>query len=165
MPRVVLRPQRLNDLVEEVLSLYAAPRESGVVIEKRLAEGLPEVEVDGDQLKRVLLNLLKNGVESLPEGKGTISVSTEKLEERGMLGISLRDDGTGIEDVEKIFEPYYTTKVKGTGLGLIISRQIIEEHGGEIEVRSEVGKGTEVRILLPPRRTRREREEEHEVKT
>jgi two-component system NtrC family sensor kinase len=69
--------------------------------------------------------------------------------EDGEIVISVADQGPGIEDVERIFEPYYTTKVKGTGLGLAIARQIIEEHQGRIAVDSRVGRGTTVRIRLP----------------
>ena len=63
--------------------------------------------------------------------------------------ISVRDDGPGIEDVERIFEPHYTTKVKGTGLGLAIARQIVEEHGGRIAASSEIGRGSRVTIEIP----------------
>jgi two-component system NtrC family sensor kinase len=69
--------------------------------------------------------------------------------EDGGVAIRVDDDGPGVEDVERIFEPHYTTKVKGTGLGLAIARQIVEEHGGSIRAESTPGKGTRVRICLP----------------
>ncbi len=160
LPKVVLRTQEVNRLVEDTLSLYDQRDAPNVVVERNLAGDLPSIEADAEQLKRVLLNIVKNGIESHEGNDGRVLVSTQGLDDRGMIKISIRDEGAGIEDVEKIFEPYYTTKVKGTGLGLIISRQIVEEHGGEIEVRSEVGSGTEVDILLPPSRGRSERGEE-----
>jgi two-component system NtrC family sensor kinase len=69
--------------------------------------------------------------------------------EQGGVVIRVEDDGPGVEDVERIFEPHYTTKVKGTGLGLAIARQIVEEHGGRIRAESTPGAGMSVRIFLP----------------
>lgn len=150
LPKVVLRPHSVNDLVAETLSVYDVREAGKVTVVRDLAADLPEIEVDPEQLKRVLLNVVKNAIESSDGGEGQVSVTTSRSPgQAGWVRISIRDDGAGIEDVEKIFEPYYTTKVKGTGLGLIISRQIVEEHGGEIRVRSELGRGTEVDILLP----------------
>jgi two-component system NtrC family sensor kinase len=70
--------------------------------------------------------------------------------EEGEVTLSVTDQGPGVDDVERIFEPHYTTKVKGTGLGLVIARQIMEEHHGRITVESRLGHGTTVRICLPP---------------
>jgi signal transduction histidine kinase len=95
----------------------------------------------------VLLNVINNALEAMGERGGTLRLST-RSEPDGVL-IRVEDDGPGVEDVERIFEPHYTTKVKGTGLGLAIARQIVEEHGGTIRAESQSGRGTSVRILLP----------------
>jgi two-component system NtrC family sensor kinase len=87
------------------------------------------------------------------EGRGgRLTVSTRGPDAEGQVTIAVEDQGSGIEDVDRVFEPYYTTKVKGTGLGLLISRQIVEEHGGVLEVRSQVGTGTRVEVRLPATR-------------
>jgi two-component system NtrC family sensor kinase len=112
-----------------------------------LAEGLPEIRADGDQLKRVLLNVVNNALEAMEGRPGQIRVATRRA--GGQVEIAVVDEGPGVEDVDRIFEPYYTTKVKGTGLGLAIARQIVEEHHGRIAVESRLGVGTTVRILLP----------------
>ena len=108
---------------------------------------LPEIEVDVDQVRRVLFNIVNNAVEAM-DGRGGRLVLRTSADEGGVL-ITVEDEGPGVDDVERIFEPHYTTKVKGTGLGLAIARQIVEEHGGRIRVSSVVGRGTTVRIHLP----------------
>ena len=95
----------------------------------------------------MLLNVVHNGLEAMQARGGELRVAAGV--EDGLGRVRVRDQGTGVEDVERIFEPYYTTKVKGTGLGLLIARQIVEEHGGRIRVESEPGVGTEVTIELP----------------
>jgi signal transduction histidine kinase len=106
------------------------------------------VEADLEPLKRVLLNVMNNGLEAMEGRGGTLEVNTGRSDVPGFVSVTVTDQGVGIEDVERIFDPYYTTKPKGTGLGLLISRQIVDEHGGEIRVKSEVGVGTTVEILL-----------------
>ena len=148
LPKVVLRPQPLNTIVAEALSVYAGAEPDGIRIVSRLADGLPPVEADLEPLKRVLLNVMNNGLEAMEGRGGTLEVSTGRSDVPGFVSVTVTDQGVGIEDVERIFDPYYTTKPKGTGLGLLISRQIVDEHGGEIRVKSEVGVGTTVEILL-----------------
>jgi two-component system nitrogen regulation sensor histidine kinase NtrY len=152
LPHVTPRPCRVNVLVEESLAPYHQAALDGITIHRDLADGLPEVEADPEQMRRVLLNVINNGLESMEGKGGRLTVST-----RGPVGgheviIAVEDQGTGIEDVDRVFEPYYTTKVKGTGLGLLISRQIVEEHGGTLRVRSQVGTGTRVEVRLPTAR-------------
>jgi signal transduction histidine kinase len=112
-----------------------------------LAEDLGAIDADPDQLKRVLLNVANNAFEAMDGRTGEIRVVTRR--HGGEVVIDVGDEGPGVEDVERIFEPYYTTKVKGTGLGLAIARQIVEEHRGRITVESRLGRGTTVRIHLP----------------
>jgi signal transduction histidine kinase len=157
LPKVVLRPQPVNAIVAEALSVYAGAEPDGIRIVSRLAEGLPPVEADLEPLKRVLLNVMNNGLEAMEGRGGTLEVTTGRSDLPGFVSVTVSDQGVGIEDVERIFDPYYTTKPKGTGLGLLISRQIVDEHGGEIRVKSEVGVGTTVEILLAQEPATRER--------
>jgi two-component system nitrogen regulation sensor histidine kinase NtrY len=149
LPRAQLRRVDLNALVLEALSPYEQGSIRDVGVEQRLAISLPEIEADPDQLKRVLLNVINNGLEAMDGRGGRLLVATSGPDASGWIRLTVRDQGGGVEDAERIFEPYYTTKVKGTGLGLAIARQIVEEHGGEIHVESELGTGTTVSILLP----------------
>jgi PAS domain S-box-containing protein len=144
-----MQPQRLdpNALVLDALSPYRQAPLERVDVRVELAPDVPEVEVDADQLKRVLLNVINNALEAMAEKGGELRLRTAR--EDGGVAIRVDDDGPGVEDVERIFEPHYTTKVKGLGLGLAIARQIVEEHGGTIRARSTPGKGTSVRIHLP----------------
>ena len=110
---------------------------------------LPVINGDDKQLKQVLLNIIKNGIESMPEG-GNIQIQAyEKAGEN--LCISVEDQGLGIENekIEKIGKAFYTTKENGTGLGLMITYKIIEEHQGSIAIESSMGIGTKVEIYLP----------------
>jgi signal transduction histidine kinase len=147
LPVVRLERCPPNDLVRSALAPYASSGPGLPAVRLDLAEDLPPVQADPDQLKRVLLNIVNNAVEAMEGRDGLLTVATRT--EDGEIVISVADQGPGIEDVERIFEPYYTTKVKGTGLGLAIARQIIEEHQGRIAVDSRVGRGTTVRIRLP----------------
>ncbi|RSD26045.1 ATP-binding protein [Mesobacillus subterraneus] len=122
-------------------------------IEIKLQNNAKDLYVFGDEdaLKQVIINLLKNAIEAVevsPAGKGMVAV--EVREEQGYVGACIVDNGTGIDEFSlvKIFTPFYTTKVNGTGIGLTISKQIIEEHGGEMEIHTEPGK-TSFKFNLP----------------
>ena len=147
LPEVHLERCEANDLVRAALEPYAQGGPDGVSVRLELAAGLPAVQADPEQLKRVLLNVVNNALEAMEGRSGEICVATAAVA-RDVV-ISIHDQGPGMEDVERIFEPYYTTKVKGTGLGLAIARQIVEEHRGRIGVQSLPGQGTTVRIQLP----------------
>ena len=144
-----MKPERLdpNALVLDALSPYSQAPIPQVRVRVELAPDAPEVEADADQVKRVLLNVINNALEAMGERGGELRLRTAR--EDGGVVIRVDDDGPGVEDVERIFEPHYTTKVKGTGLGLAIARQIVEEHGGSIRAESTPGKGTSVRVYLP----------------
>jgi PAS domain S-box-containing protein len=147
LPEVHLEACPPNDLVRGALAGYAHGVAGRPLVVLDLAEPLPAIQADADQLKRVLLNVVNNAFEAMDGRLGEIRVATRP--KGGLVEISVIDEGPGVEDVDRIFEPYYTTKVKGTGLGLAIARQIVEEHHGRIAVESRMGAGTTVRILLP----------------
>lgn len=109
---------------------------------------VPEMECDENQLKQVWINYLKNGIEAMGNG-GIINVAV-KREERG-ISITFGDQGTGMseEQIKRLGEPFFSTKEQGTGLGFMISRKIIENHGGQIDITSDIGQGTTIRIFLP----------------
>jgi len=112
----------------------------------------PELEVDADEtlLRRVLVNLLSNAIEALHDGGGTVRVMGARLPDGGV-ELIVEDDGVGIapEDRERIFEPFFSRKEAGVGMGLPISRRIVEQHGGSLELPPRPGGGTRVRLVLP----------------
>ncbi|TYS61195.1 PAS domain S-box protein [Sutcliffiella horikoshii] len=144
--------QRKNTTVimKETLDLLSAQASlENVQFITSIEEGLPDIYCEPNQLKQVFINILKNAIEVMPKG-GTVSVGLEKIEGEQVL-ISIRDEGTGIPEdkLKKLGEPFYTTKERGTGLGLMVSYKIVEEHNGTIEVSSKLGKGTTFHIKLP----------------
>jgi signal transduction histidine kinase len=144
-------PVEVNRMLGDMASLYShSARKKKVRVIERHAVGLPPVLGNEDRLRQVFINIFLNAVEAVNTG-GEVTVSTEKVPS-GVL-VSVKDNGPGIsrEEREKVFDLFHTTKEGGTGIGLAISRRIVEEHGGKIEIRSEEGKGTEVLITLPPR--------------
>ncbi|MDQ1004001.1 two-component system, sporulation sensor kinase E [Neobacillus niacini] len=110
---------------------------------------LPYVYCEPNQLKKVFINLIKNAIEVMPNG-GEITIAINSIKDQYIV-ISIRDEGTGIpkDKIKKLGEPFYTTKEKGTGLGLMVSYRIIEEHNGSMEVESEEGIGTLFKIRIP----------------
>jgi len=151
------RPLEVNEVVRKTLQLLA--KEQGqheVEIVTNFAEGLPPVRADAEQLLQVFLNLSLNAVQAMPQGgRLLISTSLRRATRRGaaaaFLEVRFRDTGVGIPpgDQRNLFIPFFTTKEKGTGLGLPISQRIIENHGGTIEVRSQPGEGATFTVLLP----------------
>ncbi|RMD98401.1 MAG: hypothetical protein D6814_07640, partial [Calditrichaeota bacterium] len=122
--------------------------QQNVLVELNLQNDLPDFYFDQEKIKQVILNLLRNSQQSI-KGEGTIGI--EAYVSGGEVCITVSDNGSGIpkDQLEMIFNPFYTTKEHGTGLGLAISQQIVHDHGGEIKVYSEVGVGTVFKILLP----------------
>jgi PAS domain S-box-containing protein len=149
IPKGEQRRLSLNAIVAEVLRPFEHSTIAGVSIRRHLAPDLPDVEADREQLKRVLLNIINNAIEAMEDRGGVVTLATERPRGSPFVVLSVGDEGVGIEDVDRIFEPYYTTKAKGTGLGLAIARQIVAEHGGTIAVRSQLDVGTTVEIALP----------------
>ena len=137
----------LNQIVQNVVSRYAESVED-IQIEESLALNLPSLSLDSEQITQALGNLINNAIEAMPDG-GTLNVSTELVNE-AKIRIQIQDTGIGMspEILAQIFEPYYTTKDKGTGLGMAIVQRIVTDHDGEIFVESEAGIGTTVWIEL-----------------
>jgi two-component system NtrC family sensor kinase len=145
------RPVKLNELVEGILLVMEKQmKESNIKVETYFNETLPEVIASTNQMRQVVLNLVKNAKEAMPKG-GSLTVRTRREDDKVM--VAIQDTGVGIPEElrDKIFEAFFTTKqkVKGVGLGLSVCYGIVKDHGGEIRVESEVDKGTTFTILLP----------------
>jgi len=146
-----MRFSNLNTTAEHAVMLARQQVLSKPIqIEFHPAPNLQEVEHDSDQLHQVLLNLLLNAVQAI-DGSGVVKVEVRPDPESAV--ISVTDSGRGIppEHIDHIFRPFYTTKGNGTGLGLSLTRRIVEQHRGRIEVTSEIGKGTQFQVYLPLR--------------
>ncbi len=142
--------QDIHALLHETLRLLEPELEARkIAVELDLAETLPPAEVDGGQFQQVFYNLLRNAYQALPATGGHIAIRSRANDFEYI--ISIEDNGFGIspEHMGAIFEPYRTTKSSGSGLGLLIVRRIIREHGGEIAIESREGQGTRVIIHLP----------------
>jgi len=111
-------------------------------------EALPELSLDTELMKSCLFNLVTNAFQAMPAG-GTLTLESEERDGRFVLRIA--DTGTGVsrENLARVFEPFFTTKSQGLGLGLAMTKRVIEEHGGKIDFSSEEGQGSEVTISLP----------------
>jgi len=149
-PQRELRPTNLNVVVEKTLALankYFQHRH--VVLQWDLSPDLPAVMTIPGELEQVFLNLVINAVESMPEG-GTLHISS-RLAEDGHLAVVFSDTGHGIppEHLDRLFEPFFSTKEEGTGLGLNVSYGVVKRHGGEITVQSVVGEGTTFTVWMP----------------
>jgi signal transduction histidine kinase len=144
------RPVELNGLLEELVDFFS-PQANLQRVQLRLKKHPTPVvvNVDARLLKQAVLNLLINGLQAMGDGGGELILSLSVQGKNAVIDVI--DTGPGIppEQLLRIFQAYYTTKKGGTGIGLAMARRIAEEHGGEIGVRSEVGKGSNFRIALP----------------
>ncbi len=150
-PQVIrFQEKDINQIMQETIDLLQAHAVlHNVQFVTSLEGDLPSIFCEPNQLKKVFINLIKNAIEVMPNG-GSISVIVKKMKDH-QIYISIQDEGMGIskEKMKKLGEPFYTTKERGTGLGLMVSYKIIEEHKGTIRIESEEGKGTVFHILLP----------------
>jgi len=145
------RLESLNGIIEEVQKLMATHlRHSNVEVELNLDHSLPPVQGVRDQLKQAIINLSLNAVEAMPEG-GHLTIRTRCQPETGGVRLIVSDTGQGIDltTLPNIFDPFFTTKESGTGLGLALTHDIVERHGGWIEVESQLGHGTTFTVQLP----------------
>lgn len=144
-----VRPVSVNDVVQEAVELLRPEIVNrGVSIREKLARQLPTSAIDAAQIKQVLVNLIKNAIQAMTRG-GVLTLETGVSADGVVLSVG--DTGAGIppEQLNRIYEPFFTTKKKGSGLGLMIVRRIIRDHRGLLSVESHVGKGTVFRIWLP----------------
>ncbi|HBG92960.1 MAG TPA: hypothetical protein DDX12_05755 [Nitrospiraceae bacterium] len=140
---------RINDIIETSLNLIQYDKKAkNVSIVKELSLSLPEVLCSGNQLSQVFVNLTLNAMDAMPEG-GTLTIKS--MAEGNNIVIRFEDTGMGIPkgDITRVFDPFYTTKEKGTGLGLAVSYDIIKKMNGTLSVESEIGKGSVFTITIP----------------
>src|SRR5579862_5696711 len=148
-------PQReavdVNELIREIsLLLKNDIRRNSVTVRLELAENLPEIAGDRVQLEQVLMNLMLNAIEAMPDAKGDLTITSQFADDRH-LSISVSDTGVGIpaDKINQIFDTFFTTKPQGTGMGLAISRSIVESHGGHLWATSNSGRGSTFQFTLP----------------
>jgi signal transduction histidine kinase len=143
----------VNELIGEmVVMLHNEETRHSVAMRTDLAEGLPKVMADRVQLQQVLMNLMLNGIEAMQSTTGELSIKSQ-LADVGQLLISAADTGVGLpaENIDRIFDAFFTTKSQGTGLGLAITRSIVEAHGGRIWATANSGRGATFHFTLPGR--------------
>jgi len=141
----------LNGVIQKALSIVSNEfRLNRISLEKRLSDSLPSVLIDVNQMEQVFINFFMNALEAI-QGQGQVSVRSFQDKDNQGVVVEIEDSGMGIpqEHLERIFEPFFSTKPKGTGLGLAVNYGIIQKHGGAIKVSSQPGRGTTITIRLP----------------
>jgi PAS domain S-box-containing protein len=144
-------PVDVNELIREIaLLLQNDIRRNSVTVRLELAEDLPEIAGDRVQLEQVLMNLMLNAIEAMHDAKGDLTITSRSTDD-GHLSISVSDTGVGIpaDKVDQMFDTFFTTKAQGTGMGLAISRSIVESHGGRLWATSNSGRGSTFQFTLP----------------
>jgi signal transduction histidine kinase len=147
--RPQLRPQSLNTIIEEAVRFFTPEiQDRDIVVEQELRSDLPLLQLDRDQMKQALYNVIKNSLEAMKR-HGTLHIRTD-MDDTNVI-VSFVDTGSGMSagNLSRVFEPYFTTKSTGTGLGLLIVRRIVREHGGELSIESNEGEGLTLTIRLP----------------
>lgn len=142
--------ENIPSLLNDVMKLMGSQAiKVGIELVLYSEENVPDIMCDGQQLKQVFINLIKNGIEAMDEKPGKITIRVVRKDHHIIL--SFTDEGIGMtpEQIKKLGEPFFTTKQKGTGLGMLTTFKIIENHDGNIEIESEVGKGTTIHVILP----------------
>jgi len=149
MPEIRQQPQDLNAIATNTIDLFRAAHEF-ITFSIELEPGLPPMELDSDQFKRLLINLFDNAVSAM-SGRGVITVSTHYDRAVGVIRLSVIDQGCGIDkgSYGQLFEPYFSTKEGGTGLGLAIVQKIVSDHGGFVRAFPNLPKGTQFVVELP----------------
>ena len=138
----------MAELVGQILRQCVVPETVTVTLD--IPETLPLVRVDALQMQQVLRNLISNSVEAMPEG-GTLAIRAVENRQDGTVRLSVRDSGSGMppEVMARLFQPLFTTKARGIGLGLVVVKNLAEANGGTVEVQSEPEKGTTITVVLP----------------
>ncbi|HIE43242.1 MAG TPA: hypothetical protein EYP78_00390 [Candidatus Omnitrophica bacterium] len=149
-----LEEVRIEEVIRQLIRLLSPELEKNrIEVEEHYTAYVPPILMDASQIREALLNIFKNSIEAMPNG-GKIYVST--LIKGGRLEIKIADEGTGIPEniLYRIFNPYFTTKEKGSGLGLMITYRIIKAHAGDIKVKSKPGEGTQIIVAIPIKRSK-----------
>jgi signal transduction histidine kinase len=147
--RPQVRPENINQVVEEAVHFFAPEiKDRDVVVEQELRPDLPTIEIDRDQMKQAFYNVIKNSFEAMKR-RGILRIRTDRDDTHVIVSFTDTGGGISVENLSRVFEPYFTTKSSGTGLGLLIVRRIVREHGGELSIESKEGKGLTLTIRLP----------------
>src|SRR5207249_4010972 len=147
--RPQLRPENLNTIVEEAVRFFMPElQDREIVVEQELRSDLPVLQVDRDQMKQAFYNVIKNSLEAMHR-HGTLRIRTDMDDTHVIIRFVDTGGGMSAESLSRVFEPYFTTKPSGTGLGLLIVRRIVREHGGELSIESPQSKGLTITIRLP----------------
>jgi signal transduction histidine kinase len=144
-----LKPEDVNLIVDETVRFFAPEmRDREIVVEQELRSNLPLLQLDRDQMKQAFYNVIKNSLEAMKQG-GVLRIRTDLDSTHVIIRFTDTGDGISAENLSHIFEPYFTTKPSGTGLGLLIVRRIVREHGGELSIQSDHDQGLTLNIRLP----------------
>jgi two-component system, sporulation sensor kinase E len=147
--RPQLRPENVNTIVEEAVRFFAPElQDREILVEQELRSDLPLLQLDRDQMKQAFYNVIKNSVESMHR-HGTLRIRTDLTDTHVIVRFVDTGGGMSAENLSRVFEPYFTTKPSGSGLGLLIVRRIVREHGGELSIESSQGRGLTLTIRLP----------------
>ena len=147
--RPQLRPENVNTIVEEAVRFFAPElQDREILVEQELRSDLPLLQLDRDQMKQAFYNVIKNSLEAMHR-HGTLRVRTDLADTHVIVRFEDSGGGMSAEDLSRVFEPYFTTKPSGSGLGLLIVRRIVREHGGELSIESSQDKGLALTIRLP----------------
>lgn len=148
-PKLETRPTSINEVLIELTKFFNKEIvQRCISLKENYASDLPQILLDTKQIKQAFLNILKNSFESMPEG-GELNITTRLKDEN--VEVIINDTGSGINrgDIRRVFDPFYSTKVKGTGLGLALTMKTVEGHGGDINCESTIAKGTTMTISFP----------------
>jgi signal transduction histidine kinase len=147
--RPQFHPENVNMLVEDAVRFFAPEiQDRDIVVEQELRSDLPLLQLDRDQMKQAFYNVIKNSLEAMKR-RGTLRILTDRDDTHVLITFVDTGGGMSAENLSRVFEPYFTTKPSGTGLGLLIVRRIVREHGGELSIESGKDKGLTLTIRLP----------------
>ena len=147
--RPQLRPENINTIVEEAVRFFTPEiQDRDMVVEQELRSDLPLLQLDRDQMKQAFYNVIKNSLEAMKR-RGILRIRTDRDDTHVLITFVDTGGGMSVRNLSRVFEPYFTTKPSGTGLGLLIVRRIVREHGGELSIESSQDKGLTLTIRLP----------------
>src|SRR5207249_1667802 len=141
--------ENVNTIVDEAVRFFTPEiQDRDMVVEQELRSDLPLLQLDRDQMKQAFYNVIKNSLEAMKE-RGILHIRTDMYGTHVLISFTDTGGGMSAENLGHVFEPYFTTKSTGSGLGLLIVRRIVREHGGEMAIESNEGKGLTLTIRLP----------------